>query len=114
MQPLTLILFHVEHKRRAAGRSPVNAGKGGRNPAMKGSERMNVTTYFKKHGFIFGLDIDTNPITVKIFSDMETAVNWNKTGKILCSKSIAVLYSNRTAINQLINSVKTQTAFNNK
>ena len=81
---------------------------------LKGSEKMNVTTYFKKHGFIFGLDIDTNPITVKIFSDMETADNWNKTGKILCSKSIAVLYSNRTAINQLINSVKTQTAFNNK
>ena len=75
---------------------------------------MNVTNYFKKHGFIFGMDIDTDPITVKIFSDMETAVNWNKTGKILCSKSIAVLYSNRTAINQLINSVKTQTAFNNK
>ena len=69
---------------------------------------MNVTTYFKKHGFIFGLDIDTNPITVKIFSDMETAVSWSKTGKILCSKSIAVVYSNRTAINQLINSVKTQ------
>ena len=52
---------------------------------------MNVTNYFKKHGFIFGLDIDTNPITVKIFSDMETAVNWSKTGNILCSKSIAVL-----------------------
>ena len=115
-------MFHVEQmKRRAAGASPVNAGKGGRNPlknfkadkAERG-ERMNVTNYFKKHGFIFGLDIDTNPITVKIFNDMETAVNWNKTGKILCSKSIAVLYSNRTAINQLINSVKTQTAFNNK
>ena len=69
---------------------------------------MNVTTYFKKHGFIFGLDMDTNPITVKIFSDMETAVSWSKTGKILCSKSIAVLYANRTVINQLINSVKTQ------
>ena len=81
---------------------------------LKGSERMNVTNYFKKHSFIFGLDIDTDPITVKIFSDMETAANWNKTGKILCSKSIAVLYSNRTAINQLINSVKTQSAFNNK
>ena len=71
-------------------------------------KRMNVTNYFKKHGFIFGLDIDTDPITVKIFSDMETAVNWSKTGKILCGKSIAVLYSNRIAINQLINSVKTQ------
>ena len=69
---------------------------------------MNVTNYFKKHGFIFGLDIDTNPIAVKIFSDMETAVNWSKSGKILCSKSTAVLYSYRTAIDQLINSVKTQ------
>ena len=106
--------MRIEINAERRGEIPVNAGKGGRNPAMKGSERMNVTTYFKKHGFIFGLDIDTNPITVKIFSDMETAVNWNKTGKILCSKSIAVLYSNRTAINQLINSVKTQTAFNNK
>ena len=106
--------MRIEINAERRGASPVNAGTGGRNPAMKGSERMNVTNYFKKHGFIFGLDMDTNPITVKIFSDMETAVNWNKTGKILCSKSIAVLYSNRTAINQLINSVKTQSAFNNK
>ena len=75
---------------------------------------MNVTNYFKKHGFIFGLDIDTNPITVKIFSDMETAANWNKTGKILCSKTIAKLYSSETKINELLKSVKTQTAFNNK
>ena len=106
--------MRIEISAERRGEIPVNAGKGGRNPAMKEGERMNVTNYFKKHGFIFGLDMDTNPITVKIFSDMETAVNWNKTGKILCSKSIAVLYSNRTAINQLINSVKTQTAFNNK
>lgn len=75
---------------------------------------MNVTNYMQKHGYIFVLDIDKNPITVEIITDMETAVSWSKTGKILCSKSIAVLYSNRTAINQLINSVKTQTAFNNK
>ena len=102
--------MRIEINAERRGEIPVNAGKGGRNPAKirKGSERMNVKNYFKKHGYIFGLDIDTNPITVKIFSDMETAVNWNKTGKILCSKSIAVLYSNRTAINQLINSVKTQ------
>ena len=75
---------------------------------------MNVTNYFKKHGYIFGLNIDTNPIAVEIITDMETAIERSKNGKILCSKSIAVLYSNRTAINQLINSVKTQTAFNNK
>ena len=106
--------MRIEINAERRGASPVNAGLGGRNPAMKGSERMNVTNYFKKHGFIFGLDMDTDPITVKIFNDMETAVSWNKSGKILCSKSIAVLYSNRTAINQLINSVKTQTAFNNK
>ena len=106
--------MRIEINAERRGEIPVNAGLGGRNPAMKGSEKMNVTNYFKKHGFIFGLDIDTNPTTVKIFSDMETAVNWSKSGKILCSKSIAVLYSNRTAINQLINSVKTQTAFNNK
>ena len=68
----------------------------------------------QKHGYIFVLDIDTNPIAVEIITDMETAIERSKSGKILCSKSIAVLYSNRTAINQLINSVKTQTAFNNK
>ena len=108
--------MRIEINAERRGEIPVNAGLGGRNPAKirKGSERMNVTNYFKKHGFIFGLDMDTNPITVKIFSDMETAVNWSKSGKILCSKSIAVLYINRTTINQLINSVKTQTAFNNK
>lgn len=89
-------------------RIEINAERRREIPAMKGSERMNLTSYFEKHGYIFGLEIDTNPITVKIFSDMETAVNWNKTGKILCSKSIALLYSNRTTINQLINSVKTQ------
>ena len=50
---------------------------------LKGSERMNVTNYFKKHGFIFGLDMDTNPITVKLFSDMETAVNWSKSGNCI-------------------------------
>ena len=75
---------------------------------------MNVTNYFNKHGYIFVLDIDTDPIAVEIITDMETAIERSKSGKILCSKSIAVLYSNRTAINQLINSVKTQTAFNNK
>ena len=75
---------------------------------------MNVTNYFKKHGFIFGLDIDTDPITVKIFSDMETAVNWGKSGKILCSKSVAVLYSSEKHVRNLLNTVKTQTAFNNK
>ena len=99
--------MRIEINAERRGEIPVNAAQAVATP-LKGSERMNVTNYFKKHGFIFGLDIDTNPITVKIFSDMETAVNWNKTGKILCSKSIAVLYSNRTAINQLINSVKTQ------
>ena len=75
---------------------------------LKGSEKMNVTNYFKKHGFIFGLDIDTDPITVKIFIDMETAVNWSKSGKILCSKSVAVLYSSEKHVRNLLNTVKTQ------
>lgn len=69
---------------------------------------MNVTTYFKKHGFIFGLDIDTNPIAVEIITDMETAIERSKNGKILCSKTIAKLYSSETKINELLKSVKTQ------
>ena len=102
--------MRIEINAERRGEIPVNAGKGGRNPAKvrKGSERMNVTTYFKKHGFIFGMDMDTNPITVKIFSDMETAVSWNKTGKILCSKSVAVLYSSEKHVRNLLNTVKTQ------
>ena len=67
--------MRIEINAERRGESPVNAGKGGRNPAMKGSERMNVNTYFKQHGFIFRLYNDTDQITVKIFSDMETAVN---------------------------------------
>ena len=75
---------------------------------------MNVTNYFKKHDYVFVLDIETNPIAVEIITDMETAIERSKNGKILCSKTIAKLYSSETKINELINSVKTQTAFNNK
>ena len=69
---------------------------------------MNVTNYFKKHGYVFVLDIETNPIAVEIITDMETAIERSKNGKILCSKTIAKLYSSETKINELLNSVKTQ------
>lgn len=69
---------------------------------------MNVTNYFKKHGYIFVLDIDTNPITVEIITDLQTAIERSKTGKILCSKTIARLYSSETKINELLKTVKTQ------
>lgn len=68
---------------------------------------MNVTNYMQKHGYIFVLDIDTDPITVEIITDMETAIKRSKTGKILCSKTIAKLYSSETKINELLKSVKT-------
>lgn len=69
---------------------------------------MNVTNYFKKHGYIFVLDIDTNPIAVEIITDLQTAIDRSKSGKILCSKTIAKLYSSETKINELLKSVKTQ------
>ena len=75
---------------------------------LKGSERMNVTNYYKKHGYVFVLDIETNPIAVEIITDMETAIERSKNGKILCSKTIAKLYSSETKINELLKSVKTQ------
>ena len=68
---------------------------------------MNVTNYFKKHGYVFVLDIDTDPIAVEIITDMETAIERSKSGKILCSKTIAKLYSSETKINELLKSVKT-------
>ena len=75
---------------------------------LKGSERMNVTNYYKKHGYVFVLDLETNPIAVEIITDMETAIERSKNGKILCSKTIAKLYSSETKINELLKSVKTQ------
>ena len=69
---------------------------------------MNITKYMQKHGYIFGLDIDTKPITVEIINDIETAIERSKNGKILCSKTIAKLYSSETKINELLKSVKTQ------
>lgn len=66
---------------------------------------MNVTNYFQKHGYVFVLDIDTIPISVEIITDMETAIERSKNGKILCSKTIAKLYSSETKINELLKSV---------
>ena len=69
---------------------------------------LNVTKYMQKHGYIFVLDIDKNPIAVEIITDMENAIERSKNGKILCSKTIAKLYSSETKINELLKSVKTQ------
>lgn len=69
---------------------------------------MNVTNYFQKHGYIFVLDINTYPITVEIITELQSAIDQSKNGKILCSKTIAKLYSSETKINELLKSVKTQ------
>ena len=74
---------------------------------LKGSEKMNVTNYFKKHGFIFGLEI-SDKIYVVIFDDIDKAIKWSASGKTLCSKSVAVLYSSEEHVRNLLNTVKTQ------
>ena len=74
---------------------------------LKGSERMNVTSYFEKHGYIFGLEI-SDKIYVVIFDDIDTAIKWSASGKTLCSKSVAVLYSSEKHVENLLNTVKTQ------
>lgn len=88
-------------------RIEINAERRGEIPAMKGSERMNVTNYFEKHGYIFGLEI-SDKIYVVIFDDIDTAIKWSASGKTLCSKSVAVLYSSEKHVRNLLNTVKTQ------
>ena len=74
---------------------------------LKGSEKMNVTSYFEKHGYIFGLEI-SDKIYVVIFDNIDTAIKWSASGKTLCSKSVAVLYSSEKHVRNLLNTVKTQ------
>lgn len=68
---------------------------------------LNVTSYFEKHGYIFGLEI-SDKIYVVIFDNIDTAIKWSDSGKTLCSKSIAVLYSSEKHVRNLLNTVKTQ------